>query len=901
MGWKAILFIYILGGLTLPPFLITGLLYLFFVILPKRIDVSDDLKDDDLSEFAMDEYQSLKLTELQEKETTGVKTFRVGWLTVTREYHPFISNASDKQLDNKNTENKSAYTSLYKLVKNTAIKNAQNTETEHEPTPKTNQAVSKAIRRKNRYYGVLRHGNLFLYKDELKKDLQHVIVLSNNVVTVWPRNLTDGELFSKKSAICILKKKSRRGSDAPPKSSSASLSQFDEDSTLDILEKGGLPPKNMGFFVYPDTNYEKEDWYFDLIKATKREDFVATGGEFDKIEPSIYANPLHFKTADIISLIQTLHSSEGQLQTRWLNAIIGRLFLSFQNTEYFENIVKSRIMKKLEKINKPGFLDEFQIKKIDVGESAPFISYPKLVELNPDGSTKISLQFSYRGKLSLQVSTTANINLGSAFKTREVSLLLAVTLNRLEGPLLLSIKSPPSSRFWYTFEENPDIDLTVEPVVSQRQISYSMINKVIENKLINAVKESLVYPSWDDLTFFNTSGEFYRGGIWDTEKRPDTNTFAVDEAEKEQFIQDYGIDEEELIVTSETATGNDYAISEDSSVRSRDLNTLKSKDSISNIRRKTEPTIDTSNDQFLSNGSFVAKDMRSPNLNESNSRSSTMQILSEEASAGKKTISNGIKKIGKWYAEKNKSVPAKDSNYKPPEMISQRRTASVSSDNQSKSLKRDSSTDLKSISAETKSISSNEPTPTTSASSSHHKTAPKAHSFPAEYMYGLDTEHPDEGTTSKNFQPNKIPEMKSPYMSNTTSFTPLEPTEASVSSKLVFPKRKPVELDSADTIVQQGTDPILEIENSPKSAPPDLPTRQNASKLSPPALPTRKAPPKSAESNEGNEGGEPDKPKVSIEPPSLPPRLSSVSSPIDVDDEKIAGEFLEKSNELNEK
>lgn len=868
MSFRSILITYLIGGLTLPPLLVIGLIYILSIVLPKypQDDETENVADDDLSEFSSQEYKNLKMTELEDDQTSGVKAFKVGWITVTREYHTFVNNANDKQLENKENESKSAYTALYRLVKNNKKSTQSNDTVDTSLTsPSSSNAnieknMKKAVRRKNRYFGVLRHGNLFLYKDENQQDVQHVIVLSNNIVTLWPRDLRDGELFTKRSAICILKRNPRRSSDLPPKDSSASLNfNNDVESTLDILKSGVIPPTSMGFFIYCDTNYEKEDWYFELIKATKRDNFQQTGTDLDLLEPSIYANALHFKTSDIINLIQTLHSSEGQLQTRWLNALIGRLFLSVQFTEYFENIVRTKLLKKLAKINKPGFLDEIKVKKIDVGSSAPFISFPKLVELNPDGTLKLSMKFSYTGKLSMQVATKVNINLGSHFKAREVSILLAVTLNKLEGPLLVNLKSPPSTRIWYTFESMPTLDLTIEPVVSQRQITYGMITKVIENKFREGIKDSLVQPHWDDITFFDTSEEIYRGGIWDTTKRPDNDTHTASEADEEEILNGNDIDDnsvfdgEDGIESPSGTSGNDFSrLADDSgSIRSRGTagtgsNSLRSKTSFNNgvtSSRKTNPTISTSKEQFLSNGSFVSKESTPPlsspvqDVNKSDetlsdkeklfNRSSTMQLLSEEASASKKTISNSFKKIGKWY-EKNRNnssttLKPTDTNstkhlYTPPEMIqSRRRTHSSTSVSPKVTTRSTSNGDLRSVGSQ---------------DSYSMKAAPQAHTFPAEFLYGLETRAPDSEADMRHNLPPKIPDMRSPYMHNESST--FSDNEGSTSPKKpVYPRRKPVEEDLA------AKEPTP-VENTGKvhDVPPPLVTGVGA----PPPLPQREIP-----------------------------------------------------------
>ncbi|ONH66928.1 Testis-expressed sequence 2 protein [Cyberlindnera fabianii] len=871
MSLKTLLITYVVGGLTLPPLLIIAILYLFFTFAPKFDE--DSQEDDDLTDFATKEYKSLSLTELEEKGSSGVKAYKAGWITVTREYHIYSPADKEKSQDQKDGS-KSAYTALYRLVKNTKKdgkegKDSNGKESDGPSSPSSsNTSVAKTVqKKKNRYFAVLRHGNLFLYKSEEQKDVQHVIVLSNNIVTIWPRDLRDGELFTKKTAICLLKRKAKKQVDQPPKSSAASLSEKESEATYDILENGHIPPGGMGFFIYCDTNYEKEDWYFALINATKRDNFEPTGTELDQIEPSIYANALHFKTADILSLIQTLHSSEGQLQTRWLNAAVGRIFLALQSTDFFERVVETKLLKKLAKINRPGFLEEFQVKKIDIGNAAPFISFPKLETLNPDGSMRVSFKFSYSGKLSLQVATKANISLGAAFKTREVGLLLAVTLNKLEGPLVISVKPPPSSRIWWTFEKMPSMDLTIEPVVSQRQITYGMVTKAIENKFRDAIKESLVEPYWDDISFFDTTDEFYRGGIWDIKKRPTTDTHQADDEVKAEGLgsgEDSTLSEEEIAHTDEhveetlnsenaDTTGNNTTLhSEQASLRSRGPKPKGSFNNISNIsKRKSDASIATTEDQFLADGSYVS---REPNrsqdtasdadLSAGTSRSSTMQLLSEETAAGKKAISTGLKKIGNWY-EKNKSSSnksKKDKTYTPPEMISRRRAPSNTSDKERSPGK----------------------TATTEQPESH-KSAPQPHAFPAEYMYGMDTQRPDSETSTKSVPPAKVPQMKSPYSAADNKLLPIDSptspdsnfsenslrTPTSPKAAPLTRKKPPVDVtssavspDSGSTSSSQGTAnaktsiPIEGALGAPISAP-EVPLRAN---VVPPALPPRAVP-----------------------------------------------------------
>ncbi|GMF63402.1 unnamed protein product [[Candida] boidinii] len=100
----------------------------------------------------------------------------------------------------------------------------------------------KAIRRKNRYYAVLKHGNLFLYSDETKSNVQHAIVLANHFVTIWPRSLRDGQLFTRRSAICIMKKTDVDTSEPPPSASTtgAAATGAAAETTIPTLDQSNV-------------------------------------------------------------------------------------------------------------------------------------------------------------------------------------------------------------------------------------------------------------------------------------------------------------------------------------------------------------------------------------------------------------------------------------------------------------------------------------------------------------------------------------------------------------------------------------------------------------------------------------------------------------------------------------
>ena len=124
----------------------------------------------------------------------------------------------------------------------------------------------------------------------------------------------------------------------------------------------------------------------------------------------------------------------------------------------------------------------------------------------------------YSGSFRIEIATTARIDLGVRIKAREVNLVLAISLEKLEGHLLVRLKPPPSNRVWTSFETMPQLQMKIEPVVSSRQITYGVILRAIESRIREVVAETIVLPHWDDSPFLNTLGEVYRGGVWMNER-----------------------------------------------------------------------------------------------------------------------------------------------------------------------------------------------------------------------------------------------------------------------------------------------------------------------------------------------------------------------------------------------
>ncbi|KAK0112202.1 hypothetical protein ONS96_001453 [Cadophora gregata f. sp. sojae] len=350
-----------------------------------------------------------------------------------------------------------------------------------------------------------RHGHLMLFDDDEQLEVRHVISLAHHEVGIYSGGdeTPEGELFIKRNALCL----SRR----------ADVGEITPDG------KASKP-----FFLFSENCSEKEDFYFALLRNQERR-------PDSSYNPPI---PLQYDVKDIITLVQRLHSSEEHLQTRWVNALIGRVFLALYKTPEVEHFVRAKITKKISRVKTPSFVSKISLRHIDMGEAAPVITNPRLKDLTVDGELVVEADLKYSGNFRIEVAATARIDLGSRFKAREVNLLLAVVLKRIEGHMLVRVKAPPSNRLWISFQTMPKIDMSIEPIVSSRQITYTLILRQIENRIKEVVAESLVFPNWDDSPFFNSEDKLWRGGIWADERikqHPlDAQTAAAQEGDVEE-------------------------------------------------------------------------------------------------------------------------------------------------------------------------------------------------------------------------------------------------------------------------------------------------------------------------------------------------------------------------------
>lgn len=160
-------------------------------------------------------------------------------------------------------------------------------------------------RAEDAYLAVLKGNVLYLYEDEAMQDCAAAIDVKRCKVRVHPEaGLLDGELFAKRNALLIASEGNKN------------------DETAPLVEP---------WYMFFKSVSVMEDWYLALLAV-----------QHDTPPP--YPLDAH------ASLLSSLDALPDLIPTRWLNALLGRLFLAVKGTTAVEAWVIARLMKKLSKV-----------------------------------------------------------------------------------------------------------------------------------------------------------------------------------------------------------------------------------------------------------------------------------------------------------------------------------------------------------------------------------------------------------------------------------------------------------------------------------------------------------------------------------------------------------------------
>lgn len=309
------------------------------------------------------------------------------------------------------------------------------------------------------FFVVLKNRALCLYENEEQQMCLLYIILNGQVlIEIYPYHIASDEHYYKEHPLRLFSKK-----------------------------RPLLGQSVFELYMWMPNASEKEDWFYSIRRA---------GGTSTCL--------LHETQKLYKPYMESLHNRLSSINHNdlWYNIIIGRVFFNIFKSDDIKKQIVTKIQRKLELAKLPTLLSSIVLKKLDLGDSLPVIEnarYHGHYQNNQD--LIVSLDMSYQGLFSIELETDIRLNVlyTSSLNPFIIPITLAINIKELSGRLMVLIKPPPSNRIWYGFYKLPKLAISVEPIVSSRVITWSIIHQLIMSKIQESLMQSIVLPNMDDI------------------------------------------------------------------------------------------------------------------------------------------------------------------------------------------------------------------------------------------------------------------------------------------------------------------------------------------------------------------------------------------------------------------
>lgn len=131
----------------------------------------------------------------------------------------------------------------------------------------------------------------------------------------------------------------------------------------------------------------------------------------------------------------TTNSSNSNIDTLWVNALIGRILFDMHKSPDAINAIQDKIQRKLSNIKLPYFMESLVVSELVIGLGAPIIHNSTKPVSNENGLW-FDLEISYEGSITMTIETKLNL-----MKLKRTDS-LAPNYNEIGVDRLLPVRSP---------------------------------------------------------------------------------------------------------------------------------------------------------------------------------------------------------------------------------------------------------------------------------------------------------------------------------------------------------------------------------------------------------------------------------------------------------------------------